>query len=164
MIRKEESVWMQDANQAKVFRWVKNVSKVVTMFDDDRFMSHLAWLNMKGVGDDCPNLGNGLLRYKLRDVPDRRGVAIIFHGKVLDLRAETHYLSEAYKKLRLSTCIIDYRQKFSQFCVDATIVLEELETISGCRASPIIIHACGCGAVHGLHMTIAAHSYPTALR
>lgn len=91
-------------------------------------------------------------------------MAILFHGKVHDLRRDSIALAEAYGRLGLSTCVIDYRQKFSQFCVDATIVLEELETTTGDSTSPVIIHARGCGGIHGIHMAIASHSYPAALR
>jgi len=164
LVRKDDSMWMQDVNQAKVVRWVKNVSKVITMFDDDRFMSHIACLNMKGLGDDSPSLGNGLVRYRMRDVPDRRGVVILFHGKVLDLMADTYYYAEAYKKLRMSTCIIDFRQKFSQFTVDATIVLDELETITGDTKTPVFVHGIGMGGIHALHMAIASHAYSAVLR
>jgi len=163
--RREDDSWVQEANQAKLLRWVKRISQMITMFDDERFMTHLVVLDMAGLDSTFPTVGNGLVRYALHDAgPDKRGTVVLFHGKVADLQRDTKALVEAYKRLRLSVCVVDYRQKFSQFCVDATIVLEELEAVTGSSSSPVIIHACGCAAIHGIHMAMASQSYPAFLR
>ena len=162
---RDEATWQQAAKQAKLLRWIKKVAQVITMFDDARFMSHIMELDYKPLDDEWPTLGGGLVRYRLHEVgPGCRGTVLLFHGKVHDLSRDTAALVKAYQGLRLSVCVVDYRQKFSQFCVDATIVLEELTTITSSDSLPIIIHASGCGAIHGLHLAVASHTFPTAVR
>eukprot|EP00445_Apocalathium_hangoei_P084059 CAMPEP_0204212814 /NCGR_PEP_ID=MMETSP0361-20130328/75519_1 /ASSEMBLY_ACC=CAM_ASM_000343 /TAXON_ID=268821 /ORGANISM="Scrippsiella Hangoei, Strain SHTV-5" /LENGTH=1245 /DNA_ID=CAMNT_0051177193 /DNA_START=64 /DNA_END=3802 /DNA_ORIENTATION=- len=165
LAKQSDSDWAQELHRTKMMRWVKHISSVITMFDAPSFLSHMMVLDMKGLDKSCPALGNGQIRYVLHDAGrESRGLVILFHGKVRDLHQDTSALSAAYGKFCLSVCVVDYRQKFSQFCVDATIVLEELEAISSEMSSPVIIHASGCGAIHGIHMAIASHSFPAATR
>ncbi|CAJ1380152.1 unnamed protein product [Effrenium voratum] len=96
------------------------------MFDDQRFMSHIVHLDMVAL-PAARQLGGGLVKYELHDAgPESRGLVVLFHGKQRNLREGARPLVEAYCRLKLSVCVIDYRQRFSQFCVDASVVLEEL--------------------------------------
>eukprot|EP00930_Biecheleria_cincta_P072004 TRINITY_DN59446_c0_g1_i1.p1 TRINITY_DN59446_c0_g1~~TRINITY_DN59446_c0_g1_i1.p1 ORF type:complete len:1295 (-),score=267.50 TRINITY_DN59446_c0_g1_i1:53-3841(-) len=169
----EEPALIQEANQAKLLRWVKKMSRGVSMFDDERFMSHLVCVDMPGLPAGSPELGGGLVKYELHNVAEGcRGLVVLFHGKLHDLQEGTRPLIAAYHRLKLSVCVVDYRQKFSQFCVDATLVLEAIETLSasagavagGNRGAAVIVHGVGCGAIHALHLGIASHSYPRNLR
>jgi len=160
----DESDKALEKRQAGLLRWVKNISQVITMFDDERFLSHIFRLDMVGLGTECPSLANGLFRYKLIK-PERtsRGIVILWHGKERNLIKDTQRLVDAYVRLELSVCIVAYRQKFSQLCVDAQILLDSLSEVAG-EAQPIIIHCIGIGAVPGLHMTLASHTLPIAIQ
>ncbi|CAJ1454247.1 unnamed protein product [Effrenium voratum] len=157
VVAKETPVLLQEARQAKLLRWVKKISQVITMFDDQRFMSHIVHLDMVAL-PAARQLGGGLVKYELHDAgPESRGLVVLFHGKQRNLREGARPLVEAYCRLKLSVCVIDYRQRFSQFCVDASVVLEEL---LGQQELPVLLHGAGCGGVHALHVAIASHSYP----
>eukprot|EP00931_Biecheleriopsis_adriatica_P090934 TRINITY_DN6483_c0_g1_i1.p1 TRINITY_DN6483_c0_g1~~TRINITY_DN6483_c0_g1_i1.p1 ORF type:complete len:1239 (+),score=321.36 TRINITY_DN6483_c0_g1_i1:74-3718(+) len=163
--RQEAASTLQEANQKKLLRWVKRISNAITMFDEPRFMQAILHPDMVGFGSGSRSVGGGLVKFELHDAgKESQGTVVIFHGKIRNLREGTRNLVAAYKRLKLSVCVIDYRQKFSQFGVDATVVLDEMEVLTGSKSLPVIIHGIGCAGIHALHVAIASHSYPRSLQ
>jgi len=156
---------IQQTHQASLQRWIHRIAKSSTQWDDPRFMSIILCPDMVGLGTESPCLGKNDVRYHLHDAgPESQGFVVLFHGKISHLRRDTEALAQSYvKALRLSVCVVDYRQRFSQFGVDAMLVIESLDKIFGMSTKPIIIHAIGAGALLGLHMAMGAAAMPASL-
>uniref|UniRef100_A0A7S4SR51 Phospholipase/carboxylesterase/thioesterase domain-containing protein n=1 Tax=Alexandrium monilatum TaxID=311494 RepID=A0A7S4SR51_9DINO len=152
----------QDAQQAKLLRYIKRMSVGLQMFDKDWFMVNICDLKMVGLGPESPALGGDALRYHLHDAgPEARGLVVVFHGLVSNLRREMDPLCLAYlKTLKLSVCLVDYRQRTSCLNTDAQMCLDELERLSGSSSKPVILHGIGLGATLAIHMSMACQVAP----
>lgn len=155
----------QQAQQAKLLRYIKRMSKGNEMFDKEWFMCHIVDMNMVGLGSDSPTIGENGIRYHLHDAgPANRGLVVLFHGLVGHLRKETDALATAYVRgLKVSVCVVDYRQLTSKVNEDGQTVLENLDVISGSSSKPVILHGVGFGATLAIHVALASQVMPRAV-